>query len=244
MYPPQYQDFLDFLDGNPEYLHNIRVRLLSPEFIALPEQFAQLVGIVTELSTSFQAFATATDRRLEALETHAADTNRRLTSLETNVSSLNGSDLERRARESILNIAKDELNLTRGRILLARGRDTAAELLESITSAEENGLITEQQADNVLVSDIIIRARRTDDKRYIHAVFEVSRTIRLGDIQRVHDRAATIAAVTDEPTIAAVIGQVIRPPQQEQAGTMGVQVLLPAMLKPEQSDDETAEPIC
>jgi hypothetical protein len=244
MYPPQYQDFLDFLDGNPEYLHDIRVRLLSPEFIALPEQFAQLVGIVTELSTSFQAFATATDRRLEALETHAADTNRRLTSLETNVSSLNGSDLERRARESILNIAKDELNLTRGRILLARGRDTAAELLESITSAEENGLITEQQADNVLVADIIIRARRTDDKRYIHAVFEVSRTIRLGDIQRVHDRAATIAAVTDEPTIAAVIGQVIRPPQQEQAGTMGVQVLLPAMLKPEQSDDETAEPIC
>ena len=265
MYPPQYQDFLDFLDGNPEYLHNIRVRLLSPEFIALPEQFAQLVGIVTELSTSFQAFATATDRRLEALETHAADTNRRLTSLETDVSSLktdvsslktdvsslktdvsslNGSDLERRARESILNIAKDELNLTRGRILLARGRDTAAELLESITSAEENGLITEQQADNVLVADIIIRARRTDDKRYIHAVFEVSRTIRLGDIQRVHDRAATIAAVTDEPTIAAVIGQVIRPPQQEQAGTMGVQVLLPAMLKPEQSDDETAEPIC
>ena len=258
MYPPQYQDFLDFLDGNPEYLHNIRVRLLSPEFIALPEQFAQLVGIVTELSTSFQAFATATDQRLEALETHAADTNRRLTSLETNVSSLktdvsslktdvsslNGSDLERRARESILNIAKDELNLTRGRILLARGRDTAAELLESITSAEENGLITEQQADNVLVADIIIRARRTDDKRYIHAVFEVSRTIRLGDIQRAHDRAATIAAVTDEPTIAAVIGQVIRPPQQEQAGTMGVQVLLPAMLKPEQSDDETAEPIC
>ena len=129
MYPPQYQDFLDFLDGNPEYLHDIRVRLLSPEFIALPEQFAQLVGLVTELSTSFQAFATATDRRLEALETHAADTNRRLTSLETNVSSLktdvsslNGSDLERRARESILNIAKDELNLTRGRILLARGR--------------------------------------------------------------------------------------------------------------------------
>ena len=251
MYPPQYQDFLDFLDGNPEYLHNIRVRLLSPEFIALPEQFAQLVGIVTELSTSFQAFATATDQRLEALETHAADTNRRLTSLETNVSSLktdvsslNGSDLERRARESILNIAKDELNLTRGRILLARGRDTAAELLESITSAEENGLITEQQADNVLVADIIIRARRTDDKRYIHAVFEVSRTIRLGDIQRAHDRAATIAAVTDEPTIAAVIGQVIRPPQQEQTGTMGVQVLLPAMLKPEQSDDETAEPIC
>ena len=244
MYPPQYQDFLDFLEGNPEYLHDIRVRLLSPEFIALPEQFAQLVGLVTELSTSFQAFATATDRRLEALETHAADTNRRLTSLETNVSSLNGSDLERRARESILNIAKDELNLTRGRILLARGRDTAAELLESITVAEENGLITEQQADNVLVADIIIRARRTDDKRHIHAVFEVSRTIRLGDIQRAHDRAATIAAVTDEPTIAAVIGQVIRPPQQEQAGTMGVQVLLPAMLKPGQSDDETAEPIC
>ena len=231
MYPPEYQHLLDFLDSNPEYLQDMRTRLLMPDLIALPEQFAQLVGLVTELSASFQAFAEATDRRL--------------TSLEANVASLQGSDLENRARLNILNIAMNELGLTRGRILLATGRDTEPGLLATINAAEEAGLITEQQADHVLVADIIIRARRTDDRRYVHAVLdEVSRTIRLDDITRAHGRAATVASTTGEPTIAAVVGEVIQPPQQQQADEMGVKVLLPPMLRQGQASDETAAPIC
>ena len=230
MYPPEYQHILDFLDSNPEYLQDMRTRLLMPDLIALPEQFAQLVGLVTDLSASFQAFAEATDRRL--------------TSLEANVASLQGSDLENRARLNILNIAMNELGLTRGRILLATGRDTEPGFLDTINAAEEAGLITEQQADHVLVADIIIRARRTDDKRYVHAVFEVSRTIRLDDITRAHGRAATVASTTGEPTIAAVVGELIQPPQQQQADEMGVKVLLPPMLQQGQAGDETAAPIC
>ena len=230
MYPPEYQHLLDFLDSNPEYLQDMRTRLLMPDLVALPEQFAQLVGLVTDLSASFQAFAEATDRRL--------------TSLETNVASLQGSDLENRARLNILNIAMNELGLTRGRILLATGRDTEPGFLATINAAEEAGRITEQQADHVLVADIIIRARRTDDKRYVHAVFEVSRTIRLGDITRAHGRAATVASTTGEPTIAAVVGELIQPPQQQQADEMGVKVLLPPPLQQGQAGDETAAPIC
>ena len=230
MYPPEYQHLLDFLDSNPEYLQDMRTRLLMPDLIALPEQFAQLVGLVTDLSASFQAFAEATDRRL--------------TSLEANVASLQGSDLENRARLNILNIAMNELGLTRGRILLATGRDTEPGFLATINAAEEAGLITEQQADHVLVADIIIRARRTDDKRYVHAVFEVSRTIRLDDITRAHGRAATVASTTGEPTIAAVVGEVIQPPQQQRADEMGVKVLLPPLLQQGQAGDETAAPIC
>ena len=230
MYPLEYQHILDFLDSNPEYLQDMRTRLLMPDLIALPEQFAQLVGLVTDLSASFQAFAEATDRRL--------------TSLEANVASLQGSDLENRARLNILNIAMNELGLTRGRILLATGRDTEPVFLATINAAEEAGLITEQQADHVLVADIIIRARRTDDKRYVHAVFEVSRTIRLDDITRAHGRAATVASTTGEPTIAAVVGELIQPPQQQQADEMGVQVLLPPLLQQGQAGDETAAPIC
>ena len=266
MYPPEYQHLLDFLDSNPEYLQDMRTRLLMPDLIALPEQFAQLVGLVTDLSASFQAFAEATDRRLDALEDHAAETNRRLTSLDTNVASLqtnvaslqtnvaslqtnvaslNGSDLENRARLNILNIAMNELALNRGRVLLATGRDTEPGFLATINAAEEAGLITEQQADHVLVADIIIRARRADDKQYVHAVFEVSRTIRLDDITRARSRAATVAAATGEPTIAAVVGEVIQPPQQQEADEVGVKVLLPPMLRQQtQSADETADPIC
>ena len=35
----------------------MRTRLLMPDLVALPEQFAQLVGLVTELSASFHDFA-------------------------------------------------------------------------------------------------------------------------------------------------------------------------------------------
>ena len=88
MYPPEYQQILDFLDSNPEYLHDMRVRLLSPDLIALPEQFAQLVGLVAELCNKLDAFAEATDRRLTALEDHAVETIRRLNALEADVSTI------------------------------------------------------------------------------------------------------------------------------------------------------------
>ena len=252
MYPQRYQELLDFLDSNPEYLHDLRVRLLSPELIALPEQFAQLVNIVAELSAEFKAFAEATNRRLKTLEGDVqtlktdvqelkADVQRLDTDvqgLKNDVATLKGSDTERRARENILNIAKDELNLTRGRILLGSGWETAAQLLVAIDAAEKSGTITENEADNVLVADIIIRARRASDRQYVHGVFEVSRTVRLSDIQRARDRAATVAAATGEETIAAVIGEIIRPQQQAQADDMGVRTLMPAMFQPEEPDGE------
>ena len=222
MYPQQFQDILDFIDQNPQYLHDLRVRLLSPELITLPEQFAQLVKVVQELAANFNDFAIETNRRLTTLETDVA-------TLKTDVAALKGSDTERRARQNILNIAKDHLQLTRGRIRLATDRDPDPDFLASIHAAENQGLITDTQVDNVLVSDIIIQARRTDDKQYVHAAFEVSRTISLRDIQRAHNSAATVAAATGEHTIAAVIGELIHPAQQAQADRLNVHVLIPAM---------------
>ena len=46
---------VDFLDNNPEYLHDMPVLLLMPDLIALPEQFAQLDVLVMELSASFHS---------------------------------------------------------------------------------------------------------------------------------------------------------------------------------------------
>ena len=259
MYSPEFQHLLDFLDSNPEYLQDMRTRLLMPDLIALPEQFAQLVGLVTDLSASFHDFAAATDRRLTSIETDVGVLKTDVSTLkedvgtlkadvgtlDTNMASLNGSDLENRARLNILNIAMNELALNRGRVLLATGRDTEPGFLATINAAEEAGLITEQQADHILVADIIIRARRAGDKQYVHAVFEVSRTIRLDDVTRAHSRAAPVAAATGEPTIAAVVGETIQPPQQQEADEMDVKVLLPPMLRQQtQSADETANPIC
>jgi hypothetical protein len=250
MYPQQYQEFLDFLDSNPEYLHDMRIRLLTPELIALPEQFAQLVTTVTDLAERFAAFVETTNKRLTAIEEDVATLKEDVGTLKEDVgtlkndqatmkndqatmkndiASLKGSDMERQAREIILNIAKDELGLTKGHILLARGKNTAPAFAAAMTKAEEEGLVTEEQESDVMVADIIIRARRTLDKQYVHAVFEVSRTIRNDDIERAAKRAAAVAEATGEETIAAVIGERIQPPQQALAEETRVRIILPAM---------------
>ena len=236
---------IEALRNDDELRQALRKEILTEELLQLPTRFAELVQVVAQLSANFAAFVEVTNRRLTKLETDVSVLKEDVSVLKedvsvlksdvsvlkSDVSSLKGSDLERRARDSILNIAKDELDLTRGRIMLARGRDTNPLFTEAIEDAEQRGLITEQQADHVLVADIIIRARRASDKRYVHAVFEVSQTIGPSDIQRAHDRAATVAAATNEETIAAVVGVRIHPAQQQQAEQMKVHALTPAMLR-------------
>ena len=45
-----FQDLLDLLDSDPEYLEALRVRLLTPELIELPAKFAELVTTVAHIS--------------------------------------------------------------------------------------------------------------------------------------------------------------------------------------------------
>ena len=253
MYPQRYQEFLDFLDSNPEYLHDMRVRLLTPDLIALPETIRPDGGHRRRTRRKVH--------RLCGSDGPTADRNQGgrgnnqggrgnnqggtsgtlksdVATLKTSTGTLVRSDLERRAREIILNIARDALGLTKGRILVARGKDTAPAFLESIEGAEEDGLITEEQEGDVLFADIIIRARRTHNKEYVHAVFEVSRTIRNNDIERAAERAAAVTAATGQETIAAVIGERIQPPQQALAEQTGVRVILPAVFT--QNDEPLA----
>ena len=242
-------DLVRILRENPDWAEAVRSVLLTQELLSLPERFNEFVELTRENNE-------LVNRRLERLEegqlrlerdvaqlkTDVAGLKTDVAGLKTDVGTLKGNDTERRARENILNIAKDELNLSRGSILLARGRDTASQFLDSIEEAEAQGLITEDQVDHVLLADIIIRARRGEDRQYVHGVFEVSSTIRRNDIQRARDRADTVAAATKEETIAAVIGGTIQPPQRAQAEEMNVRVLIPAMFSPSGTGEEPAGP--
>lgn len=219
-----FQDLLDLLDRNPEYLEALRVRLLTPELVALPAKFAELVG-------KFDEFVAATNRRFETLEADVKILKDDVKTLKDDVATLKGSDTERRARENILNIAKDELGLTRGRVLLGGPRDMDPQLRTAVEQAETQGLVDGNEVDNLHVADIIIRARRSVDARQVYAVFEVSRTINNRDIDRAYDRARSLAVITNDATIAAVIGESVQPQQREQAAEKDVRVIIPAMFR-------------
>ena len=242
-------DLVRILQEDPAWAEAVRSVLLSQELQSLPERFDKFVELTRENNE-------LVNRRLERLEEGQQRLEegqlrlegrqqlleRDLETLKTDVGTLKGSDTERRARENILNIAKDELGLSRGSILLARGRNTDPEFLGSINNAEVLSLITEEQADHVLLADIIIRARRVEDKRYVHGVFEVSSTIGLNDIRRARERADAVAAATGEEAIAVVIGGTIQPLQRAQAEELDVRVLIPAMFRPPETGEEPAGP--
>jgi hypothetical protein len=235
-------DLVRILRENPDWAEAVRSVLLTQELLSFPERFNEFVELTRENNELVNRRLERLEEGQQRLERDVAELKSDVVQLKTDVGALNGNDTERRARENILNIAKDELDLSRGSILLARGRDTASQFLDSIEEAEAQGLITEDQADHVLLADIIIRARRGEDRQYVHGVFEVSRTIRLNDIRRARDRADAVAAATKEETIAAVIGGTIQPPQRTQAEEMNVQVLIPAMFSPSETGEEPAEP--
>ena len=226
-----FQDLLDLLDSNPEYLEALRVRLLTPELVALPAKFAELVATVEHIGTRLDEFIAATDRRFESLEADVKTLKDDVKVLKDDVATLKGSDTERRARENILNIAKDELGLTRGRVLLDGSRNMDPQLRAAAERAEEQGLVDGDAVDNLHVADIIIRARRSADARQVYAVFEVSRTINNRDIDRAHDRAHSLAVITNNETIAAVIGESAQPQQHERAVEKDVTVVIPAMFR-------------
>ena len=239
-----FQDLLDLLDSNPEYLEALRVRLLTPELIALPATFAELVATVAHISAKLDEFITTTDRRFQSLETDVKtlkDDVKVLKDdvkvLKDDVAALKGSDTERRARENILNIAKDELGLTRGRVLLGGSRDMDLQLRTVMEQAEKQGLVDGNEVDNLHVTDIIIRARRSADARQVYAVFEVSRTINNRDIDRAYDRARSLAAITNDETIAAVIGETAQLQQRQRAAEKDVRVVIPAMFRTQSPGD-------
>ena len=241
-----------------------RVDRLEESLQRLTERVDSLAAALAALIQTVNEFIDTTNRRLAALEsdvkvlkadvavlktdvavlktdvavlkTDVAVLKTDVKGLKDDVGGLKGADLERRARENILNIAKDELGFTRGRVLLRGSGDIDPQLRAAIDRAEAQGVVTENDVDNLLVSDIIIRARRVSDRQYVYAAIEVSRTIGNRDIERACDRAETLAAVTDEETVAVVIGEVIQPQQVALAERMDVKVTLPAMFRGEQTE--------
>ena len=235
-------DLVRILREDPDWAEAVRSVLLTQELKSLPERFDKFVELTRENNELVNRRLERLEEGQQRLEEGQQHLEREIETLKTDVGTLKGSDTERRARENILNIAKDELGLSRGSILLARGRNTDPEFLGSINNAEVLSLITEEQADHVLLADIIIRARRVEDRRYVQGVFEVSSIIGLNDIRRARERADALAAATGEEAVAAVIGGTVQPPQRTQAEEMDVRVLIPAMFRPPETGEEPAEP--
>jgi hypothetical protein len=173
-------------------------------------------------------------------------TERRLERLEVTVQAL--AEAQRQTEQSMAQLADSHLHVERqgGRIeaevgdlkgmtLEIRYRDRAFayfarvvrrahalsgdELLALLETAVDQGMLSEEGADDVLLADVVVRGRRRDDRSEAYLVVEVSWGVGTGDVERAVRRASLLAQ-TGVQTLPVVAGERITDEAAELARAM------------------------
>ena len=189
-----FEDILRILDDHPEWVEELRARLLTRELLELPDVFAKFVS---ETDRRFEEI----NRRFDAL---AADTNRRfdehsrdIRKLQDDVGILKGAHARNVA-------ARDYGWMTRNMGLLPVRILPINEVDEFAIALREMG-VARNEFESFRLADMLIEAADADgETRYI--AVEVSFTVDERDTGRAMRNAAYLAELTGKPVRAAVVG--------------------------------------
>ena len=177
---------------------------------------ARLEGDVAELKTG-QACLEASQTRLEVTQA----------TMQGQLNGLTGTDYERKIARLSRRAVRRHLDIRQARVIAgytaaARDNHILPELLEQ---AAENRRISDEQADELDRSDLVLLGQ-TSDASPAYAVIEVSLTIDEHDIDRASDCARTLAQATGSAVRPAVIGTAISDANRQRADSQRVSVII------------------
>jgi DNA-binding transcriptional MerR regulator len=211
-----FRDLLQLLGQHPEWRTELRRWVLSDDLLALPrtmhelaeaqrrteERVGQLAAHMDELARRMDQLTARMDQLIEVQTRMGSDMER-----------LKGSDLERRYRER----AHAYFFRLLRRLHVLSSDELTALLDEAVTQQQ----LSEDEADDILQADVVMRGRRREDGTEVYAVVEVSWGIGLSDVQRAA-RRATLLARTGMPALPVVAGFWMTPEAQEPARAFNV----------------------
>ena len=239
-------DLVRVLKEEPEWAEALRNQLLSQELLELPARFQAFVRVTEENNRLMRERLDRVESDIRDLKAGQAETNQRLGQLTGEVDQLTGqvnqltgevnqmrgqignlvgADLERKVHANVSHFAR-RLKLRKIRILQSQFIDDNKELHDRLAHAEDQGIISLEQGDQIQVDDIIFRGQHRESAQSMHVVAEVSRSIADHDIVRAADRAQIWSLVTECETLAVVIGARIEPKQQALAQERSVTILI------------------
>jgi hypothetical protein len=229
----EFQDLIRLLQERPEWRADLRRLVLTDELLALPELVRELVQAqqrteervgrleeaqqrtearVGQLAESLGRLRSETERRFQELATAQLTLTRRIDDLReavqtladrtytltTDVGELKGSDLERRYRERPFAYFQ---RLIRQAHTLS-GDELNAMLDRAVTARQ----LTEEDVDEIVWADAIVRGRRREDDQEVFLVVEASWGVGPYDVQRADKRAKLLAkaGVTTLPVVAGM----------------------------------------
>jgi predicted nuclease with TOPRIM domain len=177
-----FRDLIQLLGQHPEWRTELRRWVLSDDLLALPqtmheiaqaqlrseERIGQLAARMGELTQRMDQLTARVDelaQRMDQLTVRMEQLVEAQTRMGSDLERLKGSDLERRYRERAYAYFS---RLLRG-IHVLSGDELMALLEEAITQKQ----LSEDEADDILQADVVIRGRRREDGSEVYMVVEV-----------------------------------------------------------------------
>ena len=216
------------LEARPEVKPALLRALLTDEFLLLPAKVDRLMDDVSELKgdvselQSGQARLEEGQARLEERQGRLEEGQARLETgqqrMSGELSNLTGSQYQRHVTEIGKRLVRREMGVHDARLLhadLAFGERMAIQISDD---AEAEGRITAHEADEVILSDIIL-AGVDETSQPVQVLLEVSLTVQQHDIERAEARARILEKATGIRTLAGVVGENV--PEEERTRARG-----------------------
>jgi cell division protein FtsB len=175
-----------------------RVDALTAQVDALTAQVDALTARVDALTAQVDALTA----RVDALTAQVATLAAQVATLAGHVGTLRGESLERRYQTRVFAYF--------GRVLRRAHALTSRELAALVEDAVQANVLSDEEAQEVALADVVVRGRRPTDGSTVYLVVEVSVGVGLGDVQRAVERAALLAR-TGVTAVPAVAGESILP---------------------------------
>ena len=156
------------------------------------------------------------DQRFDAMDQRFDGMDRKMDTMQGQLNNLTGTEYQRRAVRRAPRLVKRYLDVQNGEVLMAINRQNGHSVTELVNRATQTGTITEDDADELDRTDIILRGE-TPEGAEVYVIGEVSITIGDEDVDRAAERARIMQMASGATTHAAVIGSYISTANQERA---------------------------
>ena len=216
------------LQANPDAQRLLLRALLTNEFLGVPARLDRIEKDIAELKADvavLNASVAVLKTDVAVLKTDVAVLKTDVAALKTDVAHLKGSDLEHRLHRRIRPLISVALAVKRPHIVQSMVQDPDRDFVERLEEAVESGRITREQDIRIEATDLILHARRRDDRVPVWIAVEASNKVHANDIQRARATADALRAALDTEAIPVVAGYAIDPPDVKRAKAAGVRHL-------------------
>ena len=218
-------DLAQVLQDNPQWRDIIRGILLGDELLEIPRRVAALVSVtemvvqrlerlesdvegLKEGQVRLESGQARLESDVEGLKEGQAKAGQ--ANLSSRLGNIIGSDYERRAAQSARRLVRLGLEVRRARVILAKTAPDRNETPELLNEATENGTVSDDEADDLLLADIILIGELMGEGAHgepAYAVCEAAVTLYDHDVLRAKRRAGILQRASGTTALPAVIGQ-------------------------------------